>query len=127
MNAISASALTVTKTRLREGVWEGLISGTAVMPSVSVTHLETPIEGVSVEQIGEKQWQLRVPVPVAALSDGVQTFLIQHAETGVSLASFAISAGSPLSEDLRAEVDLLRAELDMLKRALRRHCVETGA
>jgi hypothetical protein len=26
---------------------------------------------------------------------------------------------------LRAEVDLLRAELDMLKRAFRRHCVET--
>ena len=28
--------------------------------------------------------------------------------------------------DLRAEMDLMRAELDMLKRAFRRHCVETS-
>jgi hypothetical protein len=30
-----------------------------------------------------------------------------------------------MEDDLRAEVDLLRAELDMLKRAFRRHCLET--
>jgi hypothetical protein len=30
-----------------------------------------------------------------------------------------------LDEDIRAEVDLLRAELDLLKRAFRRHCSET--
>jgi hypothetical protein len=31
-----------------------------------------------------------------------------------------------MEDDLRAEVDLLRAELDMLKRAFRRHCLETA-
>ncbi|MEM1235807.1 MAG: hypothetical protein AAGI10_02475 [Pseudomonadota bacterium] len=127
MNAITASALTVTKTRLREGVWEGVVSGSAVSPQISVTHLENSIEGVKVEALGDNQWTLRVPIPASALSDGVQTFLIQHAETGATLGNFAIAAGAPLSEDLRAEVDLLRAELDMLKRAFRRHCVETGA
>jgi hypothetical protein len=30
-----------------------------------------------------------------------------------------------LAEDIRAEMDLLRAELDLLKQAFRRHCVET--
>jgi hypothetical protein len=32
----------------------------------------------------------------------------------------------PLEEDIRAEVSLLRAELDLLKRAFRRHCAETA-
>ena len=35
-------------------------------------------------------------------------------------------AGEAVSDDLRAEVELLRAELDMLKRAFRRHCLETA-
>ena len=34
-------------------------------------------------------------------------------------------AGEALAHDIRAEIDLLRAELDMLKRAFRRHCLET--
>ena len=34
--------------------------------------------------------------------------------------------GEPLGDDIRAEVELLRAELDMLKRAFRRHCLETS-
>jgi hypothetical protein len=47
--------------------------------------------------------------------------------TDAVLASFAFLAGDALSEDIRAEMDLLRDELDMLKRAFRRHCVETAA
>ena len=42
------------------------------------------------------------------------------------LASFSIVAGDALAEDIRAELSLLRAELDMLKKAFRRHCVETA-
>ena len=33
--------------------------------------------------------------------------------------------GEPVEDDLRGEIDLLRAELDMLKRAFRRHCIDT--
>ena len=46
-------------------------------------------------------------------------------ETDARLASFTVVMGQPLDEDIRAEMALLRAELDMLKRAFRRHCVET--
>ena len=63
--------------------------------------------------------------PGRLLSDGVQTFLISDPDTGEKLASFAVLAGDALGDDIRAEMDLLRAELDMLKRAFRRHCVET--
>jgi len=66
-----------------------------------------------------------VPVPVSALSDGVHSFLISDKRTGEKLNSFSILAGDPVRDDIRSELDLLRAELDMLKKAFRRHCVET--
>ena len=68
----------------------------------------------------------RVQIPQAALSEGVQTFLITDRATGEKLAHFTVITGVAMEDDLRAEVDLLRAELDMLKRAFRRHCLETA-
>jgi len=124
------SDVTLTKTRLCEGIWEGVLSaqgGGNYQPEVSVTHLEQPVEGVSIsENDPAGTWTLRVPIPQAALSDGVQTFLVNDARSGERLTSFAVLAGDALDEDIRAEIDLLRAELDMLKRAFRRHCVETA-
>jgi hypothetical protein len=51
--------------------------------------------------------------------------LICQRESTVVLGSFSITSGEPLEDDLRNEINLLREELDMLKRAFRRHCVET--
>ena len=51
--------------------------------------------------------------------------MIIDADANVKLGDFTLIAGEPLADDLRAEVELLRAELDMLKRAFRRHCLET--
>ena len=71
---------------------------------------------------------VRVPVPPDLLSEGVQTFLIRRKggpEEPV-LTHFTIITGVAMEDDLRAEFDLLRAELDMLKRAFRRHCLETA-
>jgi len=52
----------------------------------------------------------------------VQTFLIREAEGGETLAHFTIVAGAAADADMRAELDLMRAELDMLKKAFRRYC-----
>ena len=62
---------------------------------------------------------------LALIADGVQTFLIRDHATGETLESFAVIAGEALSHDIRAEMTLLREELDMLKRAFRRHWLET--
>jgi len=51
--------------------------------------------------------------------------LVEDGKTGGKLGSFTVIAGEALGDDIRAEMDLLRAELDMLKRAFRRHCLET--
>jgi len=45
--------------------------------------------------------------------------------SGDKLGHFTIITGVAMEDDIRAEMDLLRAELDMLKRAFRRHCLET--
>lgn len=45
---------------------------------------------------------------------------------GTQLGHFTLITGVALGDDIRVEMELLRAELDMLKRAIRRHCVETA-
>ncbi|WP_135505976.1 hypothetical protein [Roseovarius aestuariivivens] len=121
---------TLTKTRLFEGVWEGVLTPEGDMPSgkpeIAVTHLQEAVPGVElIEKPDEKLWVLRVPIPADRIADGVQTFLITESTTGETLGSFALLSGDALSYDIRAEVTLLREELDLLKRAFRRHCLET--
>lgn len=124
------SEIVLTKTKLRAGIWQAVLAMPpgAGTPSIDVFHLETPLEGVTLTSVDGKtgEFLLSVPIPVTALNDGVQTFVVQNRADKSTLGSFAVIAGSPLDEDLRAEIDLLRAELDLLKRAFRRHCVETA-
>ncbi len=95
-------------------------------PDILVTLRDAQVRGVSVTETQAKgRWLVQVPVPREAVGDGVQTFLILDGHDEVILESFTLIAGEVLGDDIRAEVDLLRAELDMLKRAFRRHCLET--
>ena len=123
------SSLTLTKTRLSEGVWEGVISrqdASDSPPRVAVTHMQVPLEGVQLSPLDSGgAWSLRIPVPVQAISDGVQTIVIADQDSGDTIGAFSLIAGEVLSDDIRVEVSLLREELDLLKRAFRRHCLET--
>jgi hypothetical protein len=122
------SEITLTKTRIRAGIWEGVLAGATTAPEVEVRLLEQILPGVTVTAVPDRpgNWAVRVPVPVEVLNEGVQTFLIRDKASGETLAHFTIVTGVAMEDDLRAEIDLLRAELDMLKRAFRRHCVETA-
>lgn len=117
----------LTRTRIRAGVWEGVLSGTD-SPALEVRHLETVVPGLAVTAIPDRpgEWAVRLPIPADRLGEGVQTFLFRDRDTGETLQHFTVITGVAMEDDLRAEVDLLRAELDMLKRAFRRHCVETA-
>jgi hypothetical protein len=118
----------LVETRIRGGVWEGVLSGAAQVPELRVTHQQKQIAGVQALPVegSPGNWAVRVPIPAETLSDGVQTYVIVDATTDARLAHFTVVAGQDQDQDLRAEVDLLRAELDLLKRAFRRHCVETA-
>ena len=122
--------ITLTRTRIRNGVWEGELSGIAGQPAleVRVQGAGVEVQGLTVTALPDRPgaWAVRVPIPLSALSEGVQTFLIRDKSSGETLDHFTIITGVAMEDDLRAEVDLLRAELDMLKRAFRRHCVETA-
>ena len=123
------SELTLTKTRIQAGVWEGVltIAGEQMQPQIEVRHQTTVLDEVEVTEDADTpgRFLLRVPIPREVLYDGVQSFVITEAVSGEKLGDFAIVTGQPLEDDVRAEMALLREELDMLKRAFRRHCLET--
>ena len=122
--------MTLTRMRLAEGVWEGLLTApSSVAPRLRLWHQDTLLgepETIPSEQAssGMANWLVRFQLPSERLSDGVQTFVIEDAESGDALAHETVIAGEVLDDDVRAEVALLRAELDLLKRAFRRHCSE---
>ena len=121
------STLTLTPTKMRHAVWQGLLHQSGIgVPQVKVTHHDNDVADVKMtENPAEGHWLLQVPIPADAIADGVQVFVISDAVDGDKLGSFTLIAGETLGDDIRAEVELLRAELDMLKRAFRRHCGET--
>ncbi len=120
--------VSLTKTRIRNGVWEGVLRADVAQPGIEVRLNEVVMPGLTLTPLPDRsgEWLVKVPIPAAVLSEGVQTFLIRARGTGETLAHFTIITGVAMEDDLRAEIDLLRAELDMLKRAFRRHCVETA-
>ncbi|MDW4549648.1 hypothetical protein R5H32_09815 [Defluviimonas sp. D31] len=113
--------------RISAGRWEAELKGSGpTPPRIEIWHRERQLDGVTAVVAAQAgTWMVSVPIPVAELSDGVQTFLVQDAATGARLGQFTIIAGVAIEDDIRAELDLLRAELDLLKKAFRRHCVET--
>jgi hypothetical protein len=120
--------LSLRNSGIRSGRWEAVLQGPAdAAPRIEILHREEPLGEVSVRAAGAGKWTVAAPIPPALLSDGVQTFLVRDADSAVTIGHFTIVTGVPLEGDLLAEIDLLRAELDMLKKAFRRHCLETGA
>jgi hypothetical protein len=118
--------------RIAGGVWEAVLTAAEVpvaeapvaeAPVVEAMHGGRAVEGVTVAPLGEGRHAVRVPIPAWVVNEGVQTILVQAG--GTRLAVITLVAGEPLDEDLLAEVSLLRAELDLLKRAFQRHLRES--
>jgi hypothetical protein len=109
--------------RIAGGVWEALVTAGTV-PVIEAQHGGRVIEGVTVTPLPEAagRFAVKVPIPARVLNDGVQTILVQSG--GATVAVVTLVAGQPLEEDIRAELSLLRAELDLLKRAFQRHVRE---
>lgn len=122
------STLELTKTKMQQGVWQGVITGSGdTAPKIEVMHQAHKVDSFELAHNAKADhWLLSVTIPAVAISDGVQTLMIRDASTDADIGHITLMGGEVLGDDLRAEVDLLRAELDMLKRAFRRHCVETA-
>lgn len=120
----------LTKKQIHQGFYEGVLEAKSAIsgaPALEMLYLGDVVGEVSVEPLGDNNtsWTVRVAIPSEFLTDGVQTFLIVRVGDTQILDRFSVVTGEPLQEDLRAEIELLRAELDMLKRAFRRHASQT--
>lgn len=118
----------LVKKSFREGIWIGEVEDYTekVAPSFVVSSSDRMIDDMNVAQVnGSGTWQVSIRVPADVMSDAGEVFLIVDQQSGDNLASFAVYSDASLNGSLRTEVDLLRAELEMLKRAFRRHCAET--
>ena len=123
------SDATLTKTHLKAGRYEGLLTCAGTPPVIEAVHHDRVIGIAEIAPMPGHPGHhlLGMDLPPDILCDGVQTIQLRSAEDGDILDRITILAGAPLDEDIRAEVEFLRDELDLLKRAFRRHCVETGA
>ncbi len=122
------SSYSISKTRLFEGIWEGLViaeDSEADQPHLEAVFQEKPLDNLKLVEVGAGRWSLRIVIPSHVLADGVQTVLIRDVMAQETLDVVSIISGEAIADDIRVEMDLLRAELDMLKRAFRRHCLET--
>lgn len=120
----------LTKKQIANGAYEGVLQVRAAgptPPALELLCLGEVVGDAVLEPIDDKgeRWLVRAEIPRRFLVDGVHTFLIVPAGRTEILDRFSLVVGEPLEEDLRAEIELLRAELDMLKSAFRRHCAET--
>ena len=111
------------------GMWRGLLtaedSGTS--PSFSVELNGAVVKGIRISaRPSDREWVIDVQIPKHAIGDGVYTFLIFVQGISVPVCSFCISAGRAMAYDLQAEVALLWEELEILKRAFRRHIHNAG-
>ena len=125
-----AGKFRLNKTQIRGGQYHGILRSRGkgqATPAIEMLHLGNVVGTVTLEPVGTDgdNWAVSADIPAEFLTDGVQTFAMVFEGQNEVLDSFSIVTGEPLEEDLRAEIELLRAELDMLKRAFRRHCIET--
>ena len=120
--------LQLTKTVMREGVWQGIVTHKAgEVPQIEVTHAGTPVPGVTLTHDPKAgHWLLSIAVPLEAIADGMQILLITDTSTNERIGHVSLLADEVTTDGLLGEVALLRAELDMLKRAFRRHCLESA-
>lgn len=111
---------------IKAGIWQGDLVGMGeTAPDLRITHLGKALQDIAMTyETANDVWRITVPIPSDLINDGVQTFVVSDG-FGKALGSFAIICGEPLSDDLRAEISLLRGELELLQKAFRKHCAET--
>ena len=119
--------MTLTKIRLVGGRYEGILDAGDETPIIEAIHMErvVGIAKLTPSDEGPGRFQVDFELPVSVLSDGVQVVSLRTADEGDVLDRITLMAGQALDEDIRAEVALMRDELEMLKVAFRRHCAET--
>src|SRR5690606_6237755 len=111
------------------GIWQGVIRRDERPGRLVLVHMGCRVAEAQIKPEAKGHWHVAVGIPTGRLSDGVQSFLLvedQGAEgepprpDARQLGSLTLVAGELLQNDLRAELSLLRSELELVKKELRR-------
>jgi hypothetical protein len=116
---------TLTRLSLAAGRWEGRLTGPPGLhpPQIAATWRGAEIAEPHVVPLGEGRWTVAIQLPLALMSDGMQTVAIgPRDEEPLCLETLAFA--DPVDPDIRAQVEALRTEVELLKRAFRRHLAE---
>lgn len=116
---------TLVRLRLASGTWEGRLDGPAGAepPTLAATCRGEEIGEPRLSPDGDRRWHVTLILPPALMSDGIQTLAIGP-RGGDPLCLETLAFGDALDADLRADLEALRTEVEVLKRALRRHLAE---
>ena len=68
-----------------------------------------------------ERFELKVPIPITAVGNGSNSLVVCSSENDDILAKIHVVAGNILDHEIVAELQILREELDLLKKAFRRH------
>jgi hypothetical protein len=118
----------LTRVRLHGGRYEGLYSGP---PEVGIEALHQgqviAVAKITPEDAVPSRFRIALDLPPSVIGEGVQVITLRSTLSGSALDRITLMAGDPLDEDIRAEVALLRDELELLKHAFRRQAAATGS
>ena len=111
--------------RLAAGTWEGRLSGP---PDGTPPDLVAIWRGAEIAQVrtlpaGNGVWTVVLTLPSDILSDGLQTLAVGPPGAD-PLCTDTFAFGDPLAAELHAEVAALRTEIEILRRAFRRHLAQ---
>lgn len=115
--------LTLTTLGFHAGIWNGRITG-PVPNEIEVLCADETLEGVEIAPDGKNAALISVPILSDHLNEGINTFLVVNKETKSEIGGFGIAIAYCGDDNIRAEVQLLRAELNLLKKALRSHVAD---
>ena len=108
------------------GNWRGTLTGRMPL-RLCVTCSGEVVASARISGPASGPWQVDVDLPGSVLSDGTHSMLLvtcgedgQPGPGAPVLGRLDLRMGQPLAEDLIAEIALLRAELDLIKREFRR-------
>lgn len=102
---------------LREGVFRAHLPGDHQAESIDLLVDGQKVAAARVSTGPQGACIMEAALPIDVLKDGFATVVFMIPETREILATYPISAGRPLSQDIRAKVETLTAELSALRRA----------
>jgi len=117
----------LVRVRLLSGRYEGLLTAPESI-GIEAVHQGKVIAmaRVTPEDGRSDAYRVALDLPAEVISDSVQVISLKSVRSGATLDQVTLMGGDALDQDIRAEMALLREELEMLKRAFRRHCADTA-